>query len=237
MSTLRSKLFLFSFYAWTGLLCLLALPATYFVSHKQMTALVHFWARQLAWLERHVAGINYIVKGRENIPNTPCIIAAKHQSMWETCKLYLIIGDPSVVLKEEITRVPIVKRYATATGMIPIDRGGRVKTLTLMMAAARKAVAAGRHIVIFPQGTRLQPGEKKPYKSGVAALYKEMQIPIVPMALNSGLCWPKKGNVKPGLITVEFLPPIPPGLSRQEMMERLAQTLDSASDRLAGLNT
>jgi 1-acyl-sn-glycerol-3-phosphate acyltransferase len=237
MSKFRIHFFLFCFYGWTALFCTLCLLVLWLPS-RCITALVHFWAKVLAWLERHIVGIRFQVKGFENIPAGPCIIAAKHQSAWETCKLYLILGDPAVVLKEELTRLPIMKWYAIKTGMIPIDRGARVKALTLMRAAALKAAADGRKIVIFPQGTRLAPGEKKPYKSGVAALYRELQLPIIPMALNSGLFWPRDASrMKSGLITVEFLPPIPAGLERQDMMQRLETQLEEASDRLAGIGS
>lgn len=234
MSSFRTRFFLFCFYGWTAVWCLIGLGAMA-LPRRYLTKLLFIWSQHLVWIERTVMGLTYRVTGLENIPQGPCLIAAKHQSAWETCKMFLILGDPAIVLKEELTRLPILKAYANATGMIPIDRGGRVRTLSLMMKAAQKAVAEGRKIVIFPQGTRLAPGEKKSYKSGVAALYQELNVPIVPMALNSGLFWPKRGAIRPGCITVEFLPPIPPGLSRAEMMDRLAVELDAASDRLAGI--
>ncbi|MDD3288211.1 MAG: lysophospholipid acyltransferase family protein [Alphaproteobacteria bacterium] len=236
MIKLRSYLFNFMFLAWTGFMCTAGLWII-LLPHKALVYMIHFWAKGLAWLERNIVGINYKVVGKRNIPHGACIIASKHQSAWETCKLFLLLGDPAVVLKEELTRLPILKWYSDASGMIPIDRGGRVRTLSRMMKAAREASAAGRKIVIFPQGTRVSPGDKKPYKTGVAALYKELNIPIVPMALNSGLCWPKNTSLKKsGTITVEFLPPIPPGLERGEVMKRLQDQLETASDRLAGIS-
>jgi 1-acyl-sn-glycerol-3-phosphate acyltransferase len=117
--------------------------------------------------------------------------------------------------------------------MIPINRSAHAHALVRMMEAAHKAVNEGRKIVIFPQGTRVAPGEQRSYKSGVAALYQELNLPVVPMALNSGLLWPKNSFIKkPGLITVEFLPPIPPGLPRDEMMTRLKEQLETATDEL-----
>ncbi|NTU76922.1 MAG: 1-acyl-sn-glycerol-3-phosphate acyltransferase [Alphaproteobacteria bacterium] len=204
---------------------------------RQLFFWIRTWQNGLGWIERNVAGIHYQVLGRENLPEGACIIAAKHQSAWETCKLHVLFGDPAIVLKEELTHVPVWGWYARASGMIPVDRGGRTKALTKMMAAARAAKAKGLKIVIFPQGTRVPVGERKPYKSGVAALYKELNLPIVPMAVNSGLFWPKNTFIKkPGLITIELLPPIPAGLPRPDMMRQLEEKLEGASDRLAGKN-
>jgi 1-acyl-sn-glycerol-3-phosphate acyltransferase len=236
MIWLRSLAFNFLFFFWVlvpTFLMMWIIP----LQKKSVFYWLYFWQSGLAWIERNVAGIHYQVLGRKNIPDGPCIIASKHESAWETCKLHLLFGDPAIVLKEELTRVPIWGWYARASGVIPVDRQGRTKALTRMMAAARKASMDRRKIVIFPQGTRVAPGVRKPYKSGVAALYKELNLPIVPMALNSGLFWPKgKFLKKPGLITIEFLSPIPPDLPRQDMMRELESRLEAASDRLAGLD-
>ena len=201
-------------------LMLWALP----LPRRQMLYVVHLWLRQMAWLENHIGGITYRVVGSAYVPAGACIIACKHQSAWETLKLHLLFSDPAIVLKEELLNIPLWGWYLRRVGMIPIDRAGYTKALSSMMLAAHKAVAAGRKIVIFPQGTRIAPGVTKPYKSGVVALYQELNLPIVPMALNSGLFWPKNGFLKkPGTITVEFLPPILPGLPREAMMERLKE--------------
>jgi 1-acyl-sn-glycerol-3-phosphate acyltransferase len=123
--------------------------------------------------------------------------------------------------------------WMSRSGSIPIDRSARAKSISEMTRCARQAAADGRPIVIFPEGTRAAPGESRPYKSGVAALYQDLNIPIVPMALNSGLLWPKNSFIKKrGTITVEFLPPIPPGLSRDDMMQKLRDVLEPAALRL-----
>lgn len=233
MLWIRSLLFNIAFFTWTIGLCLVGMW-TLFLPVKAFTFMVHVWASGVAFLERNIINLHYLVVGTRNIPRGSCIIAAKHQSAWETYKLYRILGDPAVVMKDEITRVPVLKWYSSKSGMIPIDRSSRVHSLSRMTKAALAARAAGRKIVIFPQGTRVAPGDKKPYKSGVAALYKDLDIPIVPMALNSGLFWPRKSFIKkPGMIRVEFLPPIPAGLPRAEMMQRLEAELEEASDNLA----
>ncbi len=204
----------------------------------RLIRIIRFWQASLALFERVILKLDYRVIGTEHIPEGPCIIASKHQSAWETCKLNVLFDRPAIVLKKELTYVPIWGWYAKASGLIPIDRQGGVKALSGMMKAARRAVAQNRKIVIFPQGTRLKPGIRKPYKVGVAALYQELELPVVPMAVNSGLFWPKGAFLKkPGTVTIEFLPPIPPGLSRSAMMRKLEETLEPACDRLAGIGS
>lgn len=234
MTALRSFAFNLALYGVTAVMCFALLWALV-LPRRQLLGIVHLWLRTIEWIERHIGGITWRVIGREHIPRGACIIAAKHQSAWETFKLHLLFGDPAIVLKQELLEIPVWGWYLRRSGMIPIDRAGRSKALTGMMQAARKAAQDGRKIVIFPQGTRIVPGEQKPYRPGIAALYQELKLPIVPMAHNSGLLWPRRGFVKkPGVITVEFLPLIPPGLPREVMMERLKAGLEAATDRLTG---
>lgn len=237
MKWLRSIWFNVTFYG-TNLVMSTLLMWTMLISREATVWAVHVWLGTVAWVERNVSGITYQVIGRENIPKGACIIASKHQSAWETFKLHLILGDPAIVLKRELLSIPIIGWYMSRSGSIAIDRAGRTKALSGMTLAARKAAAEGRPIVIFPEGTRAAVGESRPYKSGVAALYQDLNIPLVPMALNSGLLWPRDSFFKkPGMITVEFLPPIPPGLPREEMMQRLRDELEPAAQRLAKLET
>ncbi len=197
---------------------------------------VMIWLGTVAWVEKNICGINYRVIGREHIPQGACLVASKHQSEWETFKLHLILNDPAIVLKRELLNIPLIGWYMSRSGSIPIDRSGRTKALSDMIKAAQNAVKEGRPIVIFPEGTRTAIGETRPYKSGVAALYQELNVPLLPMALNSGLLWPKNSLFKKsGTITVEFLPTILPGLSREDMMEKLREVLESATERLVKL--
>ena len=232
MNWVRSLFFNVALFGITANMCFLliwtlALPRKYFLG------VVHLWLRQITWIEKYIGGITYRVIGKNYIPQGSCIIAAKHQSAWETFKLHLLFDDPAIVLKKELLNIPVWGWYLRRSGMIPVDRSGAAKALSGMMEAAHKAVAENRKIVIFPQGTRVAPGEQKTYKSGVAALYQELNLPVVPMALNSGLLWPKNSFLKkPGVITIEFLPPLPPGMERQAMMARLKDELESTTDRL-----
>ena len=233
MNYVRSFFFNVILFGTTAVMCFLmvwALP----LPRQYILWVIHAWLYQVAWIERNIGGITYRVVGRENIPVGACIIAAKHQSVWETFKLHVLFDDPAIVLKKELLSIPVWGWYLRRSGMIPIDRAGKTGALSGMMEAAHRAVTAGRKIVIFPQGTRIAPDEVRPYKSGVAALYQELNVPVVPMALNSGVYWPKHSFLKkPGTITIEFLPPILPGQPRDEMMERLTTELESASIRLA----
>jgi 1-acyl-sn-glycerol-3-phosphate acyltransferase len=232
MIWLRSLFFNVTLLGVTLVMCFL-LIWTLVLPRNWMLWAVHIWLLQITWIERYVGGIRYRIVGRDNVPAGACIIAAKHQSAWETFKLHLLFGDPAVVLKKELLNIPIWGWYLRRSGVIPIDRKARGQAISGMMEAAHKAVAAGRKIVIFPQGTRTKPGEDRPYKNGIVALYQELNVPVVPMALNSGLLWPKDSFIKkPGLITIEFLPPIPRGLPREEMMARLREELEAASQRL-----
>jgi len=232
MKWLRSLIFNIVFYGWFSAICISMLWVV-FMPPSYLLAIIRYWSKSLAWIERTVGGIHFRILGWENVPEGTCIIAAKHQSAWETFKLQYMFGNPVIVMKKELFHIPVWGQYMKSTGMIPIDRSRGGKALPEMLDAAHKAVEEGRKIVIFPQGTRIPPGESRPYKSGVAALYEELHLPIIPMALNSGLLWPKDSFLKKtGTITIEFLPAIPPGLPRQEMMTRLKEELETASDRL-----
>jgi 1-acyl-sn-glycerol-3-phosphate acyltransferase len=232
MIFLRSLIFNLILFGVTAVMCIVMLP-TLILPRRVFIAVVHAWLWMILIAERSVAGIRYKVVGRAHLPKGACIIAAKHQSAWETFKLHLLFGDPAIVLKKELLNIPVWGWYLRKSGVIPIDRAGRAQALNAMMRAAHRAADAGRKLVIFPQGTRIRLGDIKPYKSGVAALYKELGLPVVPMALNSGLFWPKRSFLKkPGLITIEFLPPIPPGLPRAELMTRLEKELEGTTDIL-----
>jgi 1-acyl-sn-glycerol-3-phosphate acyltransferase len=233
MNRLRSLLFNIAFYGTSTMMCFIMLWAL-LLPRRQMLGVVHLWLHLTGWIEHYIGGITYRVIGWEHVPSGSCIIAPKHQSAWETFKMHLLFGDPAIVLKKELLNIPIWGWYLRRSGMIPIDRASRTQALSCMMQAAHKVVKAGRKIVIFPQGTRVAVGEEKPYKTGIAALYQELNLPIVPMALNSGLLWPKNSFwKKAGQITIEFLPPIPAGMERKAMMERLKNELETASNRLA----
>jgi len=237
MKQIRSVAFSVAFPVWTGICCLI-LAFGPFLSRKGALSLAMFWVSSVAWVERTVLGLDYRVIGRENLPvQGAYIVAAKHQSTFETTKLHLILHDPAIVLKRELLRIPIWGLYLKKTGMIPIDRGAGRRAVSEMVTASQKAKAEGRPIVIFPQGTRVAAGARRSYKQGVIALYKDLDLPIVPLALNSGLFWPKHGAKHGGTVTFSFLPPIPAGLDPSAVLGMLEQRLEVETDRLLAMET
>jgi 1-acyl-sn-glycerol-3-phosphate acyltransferase len=232
MNHLRSAAFSLLFPLWTGICCVVLAFGT-FLPRKGALAMALAWVRSVAWIERHVLGLDYRVIGRENLPGHGAfIVAAKHQSTFETMKLHLILNDPAIVLKKELLRIPIWGRYLKQTGMIPIDRGAGRRAVGGMLSASQHAKADGRPIVIFPQGTRVPAGAKRSYKPGVVALYQELDLPIIPLALNSGLFWPKKGMKHGGTVTFSFLPAIEPGMEPEAALKLLEDQLESETNRL-----
>jgi 1-acyl-sn-glycerol-3-phosphate acyltransferase len=232
MKRLRSVAFSLLFPLWTGICCI-GLAFGPLLPRKGALAMALLWVRSVAWIERRVLGLDYRVIGRENLPSHGAfIVAAKHQSTFETMKLHLILNDPAIVLKKELLRIPIWGRYLKQTGMIPIDRSAGRRAVGDMLTASQQAKAEGRPIVIFPQGTRVPAGAKRNYKSGVVALYQDLDLPIVPLALNSGLFWPKNGMKHGGTATFSFLSPIAPGMEPDAALSLLEERLETETNRL-----
>jgi 1-acyl-sn-glycerol-3-phosphate acyltransferase len=208
-------------------LLLLLLP------HHWMIGFGRFWARTNNWLLKTMCGIDVAFHGREKIPPGPLIVAAKHQSMWETFALLLLFADPTYIVKRELMWIPFFGWYIRKARVIPVDRGSRVQALVRMTARVRRALKQGRQIIIFPEGTRRAPGAPPDYKNGIAHIYAQTGVPCLPVALNSGLFWGRRSFLRhPGTITVEILDPIPPGLDKDGFIERLKQDIESATDRL-----
>jgi 1-acyl-sn-glycerol-3-phosphate acyltransferase len=235
MIHLRSALFSLAFPLWTGLCCIVLAFGT-LLPRKGALAIALMWVRSVAWIERTILGLDYSVIGAENLPTDGSfIVAAKHQSTYETMKIHMILHDPAIVFKKELLRIPIWGRFLTKTGMIPIDRSSGRVAVNTMLTAAGHAKAEKRAIVIFPQGTRVAPGHKRHYKAGAVVLYQALGLPIVPMALNSGLFWPKHGLKRGGVVTFSFLPPIAPGLEPDAVLALLEERLEAETDRLLAL--
>lgn len=233
MRFVRSLLFNAVFYAWTAFLCV-ALIWTIVLPRRWVTWELRTYLATVAFLERTLLGLDYRVLDREKVPAGAFILAAKHQSTWETFKLHGLFGEPVIVVKRELMRIPIWGWFLKRAFAISIDRAAHARAVRDIVEQARPHIEAGRPIVIFPQGTRTAPGDYRPYQIGVFALYKTLKLPVVPMALNSGVFWPRHSFIKsPGTITIRFLDPIPPGLDRKAFMTRLEDTLEGASEALA----
>lgn len=231
MTFIRSLLYAIWFYGSMAIIGLLAMPISLF-SRDFAMASVRFFAHTQAFGLWLLCGISMEVRGKENLPKGPGLIAMKHQSTYDTIAPFMFIENPAYILKKELLKAPVFGVYASRVG-IPIDRAGGAKTMRLMLAAAKVGVGSGQQIVIFPEGTRQLPDTPADIKPGIVLLYNELGVPCVPVALNTGLVWQGSGFTrKPGKIIFEILPPIEPGLKRSEFTEKLKAALDPATERL-----
>jgi 1-acyl-sn-glycerol-3-phosphate acyltransferase len=232
LSMARSLLFNVLFYVTTTLFVVIGSPLLFAPRSWAMAALkVH--ARFELWLLRAIVGTTIEVRGRENIPAGPCLVASKHQSAWETFALIPIFRDPALLMKRELFFIPFHGWFSRKFQMIPVDRDKGPSALRRMLREAKKRIDDGREIIIFPEGTRRPPGAPPEYKTGIVLLYDALGVPCLPVALNSGLFWPRRSVIRrPGTIVVEILKPIPPGLPREEFLRRLQGAIEGASSRL-----
>ena len=229
---LRSNAFNVLFYLNLFVHLIGALP-TLVLPRRAIIEVARLWARTNIWLLRVVCGIKVEYRGLAKIPPGPLLIASKHQSLWETFALLTLFPDPAFILKRELIWIPFFGWYAWKAGMIPVHRGKRSQALADMTVCARAELARNRQIIIFPEGTRRAPGAEPSYKYGVVYLYAETAVPCLPIALNSGLFWPRRSMGRyPGTVLVEVLDPIAPGLDKQVFSERLQQVIETATARL-----
>jgi 1-acyl-sn-glycerol-3-phosphate acyltransferase len=232
MSWARALAFNVAFFAWTAILGIIGLPLL--LAPRSVTMRFgRFWASNVLGLLKATVGLGHEVRGLDHVPRRGCIIAMKHQSAWDTLILPVVLGDPAPVLKRELLLLPIYGWFTARTKPIAIDRKAGAGALRRMVAVARSIAASGRPIVIFPEGTRVAPGERRPYQPGVAALYQALELPLVPAAVNSGLYWGRRSFVKrSGRIVLEFLDPIPPGWPRDRLMAELELRIETATAAL-----
>ncbi|MGH6891658.1 MAG: lysophospholipid acyltransferase family protein, partial [Dongiaceae bacterium] len=232
MTAIRSALFNLSYFLWSAGMHVLCLPLLLAPASWVWKA-GHLWIDGTLWLLRVLCRLDHRELGLENLPSGPAIIAVKHQSAWETLFLSRRLNRPAFVLKRELLMIPLFGWFIRKVGMIAVDRAGKAAALKKMVRDANDAFAQGRQIIIFPEGTRVAPGEHKPYQPGIAALYGQLGVPVIPVALNSGLYWGRKAWVKkPGRIAIRYLPPIPPGLGRRAFMAELENRLEPAANAL-----
>lgn len=232
MIIIRSVVFNVLFYLILVPYLMVAMP-TLLLPRWGIIRLAQHWGRVNLHLLRIVCGITVEWRGLEKIPAGACLVAAKHQSVWETFALLTLFRDPTYILKRELLWLPLFGWAAWRARMIPVDRGGGKPALAAMAAHVRDALAAGKQIIIFPEGTRRPAGAEPKYKYGIAHLYGEGIAACVPIALNSGLFWPRRQFLRyPGTITVEILDPIAPGLPIEVFFERLQRDLEAATARL-----
>ncbi|WP_297693607.1 lysophospholipid acyltransferase family protein [Phenylobacterium sp.] len=231
MIVIRSLLYVALFYLWTALVAVVCTPILLGPSNWTL-AMFHLWGRGVVRL-LVVCGVRVEVRGREHIPTGPALVAPKHQCMLDVFAQFTWLPASVFVMKKELNWIPWFGWYAAKVGTIDIDRGAGASALKQMVREAKALFARGRQVVIFPEGHRGEPGIAGEYKPGVAALYRELAVPVHPVATNSGVHWPAHGLIRrPGTIVFEYLEPIPPGLKRAEFMRMLEARIETASNKL-----
>jgi 1-acyl-sn-glycerol-3-phosphate acyltransferase len=228
----RSIAFNMLFYLNTMIYLIVALP-TFFMPYRAILAVAKAWSRTNLVLLRVIAGIDCEIRSREKIPQGAAIVAAKHQSAWETFALLPLFDNPLFIVKRELQWIPIFGWLMIKGRMVPVDRGAGSQALAAMTERARIELSRGRQLIIFPEGTRRPAGAEPRYKFGVAQLYAAEGVPCLPIALNSGLFWPRRSiRLRPGTVLVEILDPIAPGLDKNAFFERLQHDIETATARL-----
>ena len=229
---LRSFLFNVGWYAGTTIIAIVGSPIL-LMPRRFVVAWSLFWIDFCLWWLRVTCRLTHRVGGLENMPAGPVIFACKHQSSWETLAFSRLFPGAATVMKRELVLIPVVGWAMARVGNIAVERGDGSKALRGLVKQARATLAEGRSILIFPEGTRVAVGDERPYQVGTAALYRQLGVPVVPVALNSGLFWGRRKFIKrPGVIDVEILPAIPPGLSRDVFMTTLRERIEGATNRL-----
>ena len=229
---LRSLIYNVLFYLLLVFWIVVALP-TFLMPRWAIMAVARYWSRSSIWLLRVVCNVKVEYRGVEKIPKGPLIVASKHQSMCETFALLQFFDEPLFILKRELKWIPFFGWYLIKANMIGVDRGAGGRSLLRMARSAGEAVRRGRQLIIFPEGTRTPVGSPPRYKTGVAQVYVDCGVTCVPVALNSGLFWPRRTFMRyPGTLVVEFLDPLPPGLSRREFIMRISSVIEDATGRL-----
>ena len=235
MLFVRSLIFVVLFYLWWTIFALGALPLL-ICPRRWLVGPMRFQAQVTALILRLACDVRVEFRGLEHLTKGAALVGAKHQCMFDTIAPMSVLPDSTYVMRDSLLKIPFYGWYSVKARMIPIDREGHAGALRLMLSAAKAAIADGRQVVIFPEGTRLPPGVSGQYKPGVAALYKSLGVACTPLATNSGAHWPPHGFIRrPGLIVYEFLEPIPPGLDRRAFMHLLEERIEAGSKALIGL--
>lgn len=231
---IRSILFLLAVGGLT-VLSVFLLPLALIVPRTWVRTGTDIYIHTGLWLLRRVCKLDYVVRGTENIPNTPVLFASKHLSLWESVVLPTLLNDPAAVLRSELARLIFFGQIMVKLGNIIVDRAGGISATSAMLMEADQQIRSGRSVLIFPEGTRTltRPFPRPHYKRGVVALYRKLNVPCVPVALNSGLFWPTQSlRLFPGTITVDILPPIPPGLDSGAFLQTLIERIETSSRSL-----
>jgi 1-acyl-sn-glycerol-3-phosphate acyltransferase len=233
MIVFRSILFNIAFYL--NLIGRMVIFSPYFflVNRKTAWSVPKNWVRANHWLQAKIVGTTFEIEGLENIPEGGYIFAPKHQSFWDAYGLLPWLDDPVYILKRELTWIPLFGQYIRKMRMIPVNRGARGKVMAAVLERTKREMESGRQLIIYPEGTRRSPGAPPSYKFGIARLYRDLQVPVVPVVMHPGLFWPRRKFLRfPGHFKVQILPAIPAGMNPDAFMDQLTEVMETASDKL-----
>lgn len=236
---ISSLLFNFFLILWEVLYTLITLPVILFPA-RIITIFLVCSVRVVLFMLRLLCGVEYEVRGMENIPKQPFVIASKHQSPFETFIFILLFRNVVFILKRELKWVPFIGLYLMALRMIFINRSDGISSIRHIIKSAKMRVKENRSIIIFPEGTRTAINQNIKYQPGIAALYSVLSVPVLPVALNTGLFWPKSIlslRKNPGKAIIEILPPISPGLNKDEFLQNLEKIIEEKSSKLTAEKT
>lgn len=228
MSRLRSIAFTVSI-ALTAVLLTIVFAPVMVMGERKARSIIALWSRIALWEMKVLAGVDYRIEGEEFIPATGSLVVSNHQSLWETIALYSLLPNPVFILKRELLAIPVYGWWARIAGNIPIDRKGGARSLRAMRKRAADAILAGAQVVVFPEGTRVAPGETSKFQPGVAGIYRAVDAECALASHDSGRHWAKLGgSLSPGTITIRFLPPLPVGLERRAFLHEAKRRIDAA---------
>jgi 1-acyl-sn-glycerol-3-phosphate acyltransferase len=232
MNWIRSIIFVIWFYLTMAFWGLLYMPAVLMGHDRFIWHSMRGWGKATVWGLRWIMGVHIKFEGLEHVPKGAALIASKHQATLDTVLPVLLVSEPVFVVKKELIKMPVFGFYMKH-GMIPVDREAHAKALKDMLRASRAVIAKGRQIVIYPEGTRQELDAAPDYKPGIVAMYRDLNLPVTPIALNTGLVWRPSGILRnPGTVTIKVLPPIPAGLPREEFMKELERVIETESQAL-----
>lgn len=233
MIVLRSFFFNLVFYINIVMQMIVFTPFYFLAPRKKAYFVPKTWARTNNWLMKWMVGTTFEIEGLENIPEGGYIFAPKHESFWDVFGLLPWLDDPVFILKRELTWIPLFGWYVMKQRMIPVNRGAKGKVMLQVIRRALEEMAAGRQLIIYPEGTRTSPGAPPSYKFGVARIYRDLKVPVVPVVMHPGLFWPRRKFLRyPGHFKVKILPPIEAGLDPDVFYKRMIDVMETASDAL-----
>ncbi len=233
MLFLRSLAFNAAFYINLIVRMIVLTPYYFLAPRHKAWSIPKNWVLSNHWMLKHIAGTDYEISGLENLPEGSFIFAPKHQSFWDAYAFVHLLKDPVYILKRELMWIPLFGWYVAKMRMIPIKRGSRSIALKAALAGATERMADGRQLIIYPEGTRRAPGDVPNYKYGIVQIYDDLKLPVVPVAHQAGLFWPRRKFLRyPGIIKCRILPPIEPGLNKDAFLKRLVEVTEKHCDEI-----